>query len=543
MSYIDWFILISVLLTIIIYGIYKSRTTKNLDGYFLSNRSMPWYLVLLSIMGTQASAITYLTGPGQAYTDGMRFVQYYFGLPIAMIVIAYVFVPVYNKLKVYTAYEFLENRFDVKTRSLTSFLFLISRGLSTGVSIYAPSLILSSLMGWNIYLTNVVMGGVLIIYTMAGGARAVAYTQTLQMIIVFVSLFIIAYIAVNMLPEGMGFSAAVKEAANNGKMNVITTGFKESGFDWKDKYNIWSGLIGGFFLALSYFGTDHSQVGRYLTAKNIKESQRGLLMNGLVKVPMQFGILLIGVLIFSFYLHHRAPVFFDNAKKEIAEQTVMKDSLQSIEAKYNEAFAKGNLQLANVQRAAYKETIKKALPGDEANDTNFIFLRFVKDNLPVGLIGLLFAVIFLSAWGSIAAALNSLAACTVVDFHKRFLVKDETSFEDYKVSQWYTFAWGVFCIIIAMFAHNIGNSLIEAVNILGSLFYGVILGIFIVAFGIKSIGAKAVFYSAIISEIMVIGIYYADIISFLWLNVIGAVLVVAIAYLLQITFVQKPSVK
>ncbi len=543
MSYIDWFILISVLLAIIIYGIYKSRTTKNLDGYFLSNRSMPWYLVLLSIMGTQASAITYLTGPGQAYTDGMRFVQYYFGLPIAMIVIAYVFVPVYNKLKVYTAYEFLENRFDVKTRSLTSFLFLISRGLSTGVSIYAPSLILSSLMGWNIYLTNVVMGGVLIIYTMAGGARAVAYTQTLQMIIVFVSLFIIAYIAVNMLPEGMGFSAAVKEAANNGKMNVITTGFKESGFDWKDKYNIWSGLIGGFFLALSYFGTDHSQVGRYLTAKNIKESQRGLLMNGLVKVPMQFGILLIGVLIFSFYLHHRAPVFFDNAKKEIAEQTVMKDSLQSIEAKYNEAFAKGNLQLANVQRAAYKETIKKALPGDEANDTNFIFLRFVKDNLPVGLIGLLFAVIFLSAWGSIAAALNSLAACTVVDFHKRFLVKDETSFEDYKVSQWYTFAWGVFCIIIAMFAHNIGNSLIEAVNILGSLFYGVILGIFIVAFGIKSIGAKAVFYSAIISEIMVIGIYYADIISFLWLNVIGAVLVVAIAYLLQITFAQKPSVK
>jgi len=543
LSYIDWFILISVLLAIIIYGIYKSRTTKNLDGYFLSNRSMPWYLVLLSIMGTQASAITYLTGPGQAYTDGMRFVQYYFGLPIAMIVIAYVFVPVYNKLKVYTAYEFLENRFDVKTRSLTSFLFLISRGLSTGVSIYAPSLILSSLMGWNIYLTNVVMGGVLIIYTMAGGARAVAYTQTLQMIIVFVSLFIIAYIAVNMLPEGMGFSAAVKEAANNGKMNVITTGFKESGFDWKDKYNIWSGLIGGFFLALSYFGTDHSQVGRYLTAKNIKESQRGLLMNGLVKVPMQFGILLIGVLIFSFYLHHRAPVFFDNAKKEIAEQTVMKDSLQSIEAKYNEAFAKGNLQLANVQRAAYKETIKKALPGDEANDTNFIFLRFVKDNLPVGLIGLLFAVIFLSAWGSIAAALNSLAACTVVDFHKRFLVKDETSFEDYKVSQWYTFAWGVFCIIIAMFAHNIGNSLIEAVNILGSLFYGVILGIFIVAFGIKSIGAKAVFYSAIISEIMVIGIYYADIISFLWLNVIGAVLVVAIAYLLQITFAQKPSVK
>lgn len=533
MSYIDWIILVSVLMAIIIYGVYKSRTTKNLDGYFLSNRSMPWYLVLLSIMGTQASAITYLTGPGQAYTDGMRFVQYYFGLPLAMLVIAYVFVPVYSKLKVYTAYEFLENRFDLKTRSLTSFLFLLSRGLSTGVSIYAPSLILSSLMGWNIYVTNIVMGGVLIIYTMAGGARAVAYTQTLQMIIVFVSLFVIAYIAVNMLPEEMGFMDAIQKAGDNGKMNVITTGFTESGFNWKDKYNIWSGIIGGFFLALSYFGTDHSQVGRYLTAKNIKESQRGLLMNGLVKVPMQFGILLIGVLIFSFYLHHKSPVFFDSAKKAIAEQSIYADSLKAIEQKYEAAFSKADMVVANEQRAAYKTMVKKALPGDEANDTNFIFLRFVKDNLPVGLIGLLFAVIFLSAWGSIAAALNSLAACTVIDFHKKFWVKDESSFQDYKVSQWYTFAWGIFCIVIAMFAHNIGNSLIEAVNILGSLFYGVILGIFLVAFAIKYIGARAVFFAAIISELMVIAIYYADVISFLWLNVIGAVLVLLWGMLFQ----------
>ncbi|HSN61371.1 MAG TPA: hypothetical protein VLR49_10575, partial [Ferruginibacter sp.] len=282
MSYIDWTILIVVLSGIILYGVYKSRTSKNLEGYFLSNRSMPWYLVLLSIMGTQASAITYLTGPGQAYTDGMRFVQYYFGLPLAMIVISIFFVPVYSRLKVYTAYEFLENRFDVKTRSLTSFLFLLSRGLSTGVSIYAPSLILSSLMGWNIYYTNVVMGGLLIIYTMSGGARAVAYTQTLQMVIVFISLFIIAYIAVNMLPADVGFKGAIQKATDLGKMNVITTGFTENGFDWKDKYNIWSGVIGGFFLALSYFGTDHSQVGRYLTAKNINERRKGLLMNGLV---------------------------------------------------------------------------------------------------------------------------------------------------------------------------------------------------------------------------------------------------------------------
>ena len=534
MSFIDWTILVVVLSGIILYGVYKSRTSKNLDGYFLSNRSLPWYLVLLSIMGTQASAITYLTGPGQAYTDGMRFVQYYFGLPLAMIVISIFFVPVYSRLKVYTAYEFLEKRFDVKTRSLTSFLFLISRGLSTGISIYAPSLILSSLMGWNIYSTNIVMGGLLIIYTMGGGAKAVAYTQTLQMVIVFVSLFIIAYIAVNMLPAGVGFKGAIQRATDLGKMNVITTGFTEKGFDWKDKYNIWSGVIGGFFLALSYFGTDHSQVGRYLTAKNIKESRKGLLMNGLVKVPMQFFILLIGILIFSFYLHYKAPVFFDNAKVLVAQKTIYKDSLNSIEQKYTAAFSAGQMDEANNYRAQYKSTIKKAIPGDEANDTNFIFLRFVKDNLPIGLIGLLFAVIFLSAWGSIAAALNSLAACTVVDFHKKFFSKNETELQDYKISQWYTFAWGIFCIIIAMFAHNIGNSLIEAVNILGSLFYGVILGIFLVAFWIKRIGANAVFIAAVISEIMIIGIYKADIVSFLWLNVIGALLVIIIAFTIQL---------
>ena len=533
MSVLDWTILIVVLASIMCYGMYKSRTTKNLEGYFLSNRSMPWYLVLLSIMGTQASAITYLTGPGQAYTDGMRFVQYYFGLPLAMIVIAYCFVPVYSRLKVMTAYEFLEHRFDVKTRTYTSFLFLLSRGLSTGVSIYAPSLILSSLMGWNIYLTNVVMGGLLIIYTISGGARAVAYTQTLQMIIVFISLFIIGYIAVTYLPAGVGFKGAVKEAAGYGKMNVITTGFTENGFNWKDKYNIWSGLVGGFFLALSYFGTDHSQVGRYLTAKNIKESQRGLLMNGLVKVPMQFCILLIGILIFTFYLYHKAPVFFDNAKAIAASKTVYADSLKQAETNYNAAFSKGDIAVANEYRQQYKGLIKKAFPGDEANDNNFIFLRFVKDNLPIGLIGLLFAVIFLSAWGSIAAALNSLAACTVVDFHKKFFVRNDSEYNDYKASQWYSFAWGIFCIIIAMFAHNIGNSLIEAVNILGSLFYGVILGVFIVAFWIEKVKSNAVFWAAIFSELAVIYIYRSDTISFLWLNAIGALLVMILSAIFQ----------
>jgi SSS family solute:Na+ symporter len=536
MSTIDWIILVTVLSGIIVYGIYKSRTTKNLEGYFLSNRSLPWYLVLLSIMGTQASAITYLSGPGQSYTDGMRFLQYYFGLPLAMIVISIFFVPVYNRLKVLTAYEFLEKRFDLKTRTFTSFLFLLSRGLSTGVSIYAPSLVLSSLMGWNIYYTNIVMGGLLIIYTMSGGAKAVAHTQMLQMIIVFVSLFLIGYTAINMMPAGIGLKEAIDEGKALGKMNVITTGMTSKGFDWKDKYNIWSGIIGGFFLALSYFGTDHSQVGRYLTAKSLNESRKGLLVNGLVKVPMQFFILLIGVLIFSFYLFHKAPVYFDDTKTSAANATIYKDTLAGIQQKYEIAFQARNMPEAAAQKKEYKETLKKALPGTtdaDLNDTNFIFLRFVKDNLPIGLIGLLFAVIFLSAWGSIAAALNSLAACTVVDFHKKFLVKHERPIDDYKVSQWYSFGWGIFCIIIAMFAHNIGNSLIEAVNILGSLFYGVILGIFLVAFWIKPVRANAVFWSAVVSEIAVYSIYKADIISFLWLNVIGALLVIILSLFVQ----------
>jgi len=541
MSKIDWIILIVTLSSIIVYGIYKSKTSKNLEGYFLSNRSLPWYLVLLSIMGTQASAITFLTGPGQSYSDGMRFVQYYLGLPLAMIVISIFFVPVFCRLKVYTAYEFLEHRFDVKTRTLTSFLFLLSRGLSTGISIYAPSLVLSSLMDWNIYYTNLVMGGLLIIYTMSGGAKAVAHTQKLQMIIVFISLFIVGYLAVKLLPEAVGFNDALHMAGERGKMNIITTGFTDKGFDWKDKYNIWSGLIGGFFLALSYFGTDHSQVGRYLTAKNVKESRRGLLMNGLVKVPMQFFILLIGILIFSFYQYHKAPIYFAESTVVAAKQTSSKELLLATESKYNDALLAGKQDEAAALRTEYKSILKKALPGQDVNDNNYIFLRFVKDNLPIGLIGIIFAIIFLAAWGSIAAALNSLAACTVVDFHKKFFVKGETELEDYKVSQWYTLGWGIFCIVIAMFAQNIGNSLIEAVNILGSIFYGVILGIFLVAFWMKRINGHAVFFAAVVSEILVIIIYYADIISFLWLNVIGALLVICLSFILQQFFRNEPQ--
>ena len=532
MSYQDWAVLIITLSGIIIYGVYKSRTTKNLDGYFLSNRDMPWYLVLLSIMGTQASAITFISAPGQAYTDGMRFVQYYFGLPLAMIVICIVFVPVFNRLKVYTAYEFLEKRFDLKTRTLTSFLFQISRGLSTGISIYAPSLILSSLLGWNIYYTNIIMGGMLIIYTVTGGARAVAHTQKLQLIIIITGMVIAGYLVVHLMPSGVGFIDALHLGGKNGKMNIITSGQTATGFDWKDKYNIWSGVIGGFFLALSYFGTDQSQVGRYLTAKNNKQSKLGLLMNGIVKVPMQFLILMLGVLVFSFYQYNKAPIHFNQTQIEKAKETSYKNELNQLESTYAKLAPDDNAQKSKI-KTEYSAVLSNALPGEDVNDTNYIFLRFVIDYLPKGLVGLLIAVIFLAAWGSIAAALNSLASCTVVDIHKKYFKKELTDKEDYRISKFYSFCWGVFCILVAEFASNLGNSLIETVNILGSLFYGVILGIFMIAFWFKPIKANALFVSAIISEIFIIIIYKADVISFLWLNVIGAILVIVIGFLIQ----------
>ena len=536
----DWIVLIVTLSGIIMYGVYKSKTTKNLDGYFLSNRDMPWYLVLLSIMGTQASAITFLSAPGQAYTDGMRFVQYYFGLPLAMIVICIVFVPVFNNLKVYTAYEFLEKRFDLKTRTLTSFLFQVSRGLSTGISIYAPSLILSSLLGWNIYYTNIIMGGMLIIYTVTGGARAVAHTQKLQLTIILIGMAIAGYLVVRYMPSNVGFLDALHLGGDHGKMNIITTGNTSNGFDWKDKYNIWSGVIGGFFLALSYFGTDQSQVGRYLTAQNNRQGRLGLLLNGIVKVPMQFLILMLGVLVFSFYQFNKAPIHFNETQSERAKQTSFSDELTSLETTYAGIGITDNAQKTAV-RDEYRAVLKKALPGEDVNDTNFIFLRFVIDYLPQGLVGLLIAVIFLAAWGSIAAALNSLASCTVVDIHKKFFKKELTQKEDYRISQFYTLCWGVFCILVAEFASNLGNSLIETVNILGSLFYGVILGIFLVAFWFKYIKANALFFAAVITEIFVIAIYKADVISFLWLNAIGAILVILIGFLIQPFWSQSPK--
>ncbi len=567
MSKIDWIVLITTLLGIITYGLYKSRTAKNLEGYFLSDRSMPWYMVLLSIMGTQASAITFLSAPGQAFTDGMRFVQYYFGLPIAMVILCITFVPLFSKLKVFTAYEFLEKRFDLKTRTFTSFLFLVSRGLSTGISIYAPSIILSSLLGWDIFWTNIVMGGLLIIYTVSGGAKAVAYTQQLQLTIIFIGMFIAGYLIVHYLPMGVGFTDALKVSGASGKLNVITTGMTKNGFDWKDKYNIISGVIGGFFLALSYFGTDQSQVGRYLTAKTNKESRVGLLMNGLVKVPMQFLILLLGAMLFTFYQFNSAPIFFNKAVSEKAMETPFRDSLVSIEKRfdkqqlvqqqlskrfvldektiYKDSLRAGSARLSDMQQE-YKTVLKKALPDADNSDTNYIFLRFVVDFLPKGLIGLLIAIIFLAAWGSIAAALNSLASSTMIDFHLRFSGKtyDNTNqlqcMEEYKVSKYYTLAWGIFCIITAELATGMG-SLIEAVNILGSLFYGVILGIFLVAFYLKRVGGNAVFIAAILGEIVVITFFFLDKyniigLGFLWLNVVGALSVIFLSLLIQLLF-------
>jgi SSS family transporter len=576
MNQLDWIVLVVTLLAIITYGLYKSRTSHNLDGYFLSNRSLPWGLVLLSIMGTQASAITFLSAPGQAYTDGMRFVQYYFGIPLAMIVICIFFVPIFSRLKVYTAYEYLENRFDNKTRTLTSFLFLLQRGLSTGISVFAPSIILSSLFGWNIYYTNILMGGLLIIYTMSGGAKAVAYTQQLQLIIIFIGMFLAGYMVVNMLPKNVSFTDALEVSGKMGKLNVITTGFEKGHFNWSDQYNLFSGLIGGFFLALSYFGTDQSQVGRYLTARSLKQSRMGLLMNGLVKVPMQFAILLIGALVFTFYQFNKAPIFFNDVQLKKLEQSVMyKDSFRLVQQQYNEITALKQQAVVNYSRASdnndkvkqeehlselkalqgnadilrnkVKEWVKSKEIGGDNNDTNYIFLRFVVDNLPVGLVGLLIAIIFLASWGSIAAAINSLASCSMIDFHRRFTKKKESGEDEYRLSKLYTLAWGIFCIIVAMFTYNIGNSLIEAVNVLGSLFYGVILGVFLVAFIFKKIkSGHVVFWAALLAEVLVLTVfiltkYNVIKMGFLWLNPIGAFGVIIFSLILNTIMNKKNS--
>lgn len=559
MSLLDWGVLLFTLIVVVLYGVYKGKATKDINGYYRSGRELPWYMVMLSIVGTQASAVTFLSGPGQAYTDGMRFLQYYFGLPLAMIVLCITFVPIFHKLNIYTAYEFLEKRFDRKTRTLTAFLFLFSRALATGISVYAPAIILSSVLGWNIYLTNVIMGGVVILYSISGGARAVAYTQQLQLGIIFLGLFMAAWLLLEMLPEGMGLFDALSLGKEMGKMNVITTGITEEGFNWNDRFNIFSGVIGGFFLALSYFGTDQSQVGRYLTASSVRESRIGLIMNGIVKIPMQYFILMIGVLVFVFYMFNAAPVYFNKLAVEKLKTTAYKGQVEALEKEHAALeLKKGalleswNASHQDLTKDALKEistrelTIRQSMMGlvkesgipIEQSDTNYIFIRFVMDHMPKGLIGLLIAVIFLAAWGSIAATFNSLSSATLIDFHKIYINENPSPEEEFRLSRWYTLFWGVFCIVFAQFATNLG-SLIEAVNILGSWFYGVMLGIFLVAFYLKKVKGNAVFYAAILGETVVLSMYKFTDIGWLWLNAIGALSVVCFAFLLQMFIGEK----
>ena len=553
MSVLDWLVLVVTLFLVVIYGVYKGKATKDINGYYRSGRQLPWYMVMLSIVGTQASAVTFLSGPGQSYTDGMRFLQYYFGLPLAMVVLCITFVPMFHKLNIYTAYEFLEKRFDRKTRTFIAFLFLLSRALATGISVYAPAIILSSVLGWNIYVTNVIMGGIVILYSISGGARAVAYTQQLELAIIFAGLFLAAFLLLNMLPTGMGFSEALALGKQMGKMNVITTGITEEGFDWNDRFNIFSGVIGGFFLALSYFGTDQSQVGRYLTGSSIRESRIGLIMNGIVKIPMQYFILLIGVLVFVYYMFNASPLFFNQLAVDKLKATAYKEQVIKIEEDHIQLTAQkkqllGQWENGDQQKIALalksisdqeqgnrkkiKDMVKESGIAIEQSDTNYIFIRFVTDHMPKGLVGLLIAVIFLAAWGSISATLNSLSSSTLIDFHKIHINKNPTASEEFSLSRLYTLFWGMFCIIFAQFATNLG-SLIEAVNILGSWFYGVMLGVFLVAFYLKRVGGNAVFIAAIVGEILVLLMYGFTNIGWLWLNAIGALAVPLFSLLLQ----------
>lgn len=564
MSVLDWCVLLGTLLAIVSYGVYKSRGAKNIDGYLLGNQSLPWYSVCLSVMATQASAITFLSAPGLAYSSGMSFVQFYFGLPLAMIVLCITFVPIFHRLKVYTAYEYLEQRFDLNTRVLTAILFLIQRGLSTGITIYAPAIILSTILDINTVYTTLFIGIIVVCYTVYGGTKAVSYTQMLQMSIIFLGLFAAGYVVVSLLPGDIGFVKAISIAGKMGRANAID--FK---FDWNNQYTVWSGLIGGFFLQLSYFGTDQSQVGRYLTGSSISQSRLGLLMNGLVKIPMQFLILLIGVLVFTFYQYTKPPIFFNSFELNKLEASNYKPQLDAIYERYDAAFAakqeqlnqlnraldagdeasinaqRKQLQLADLEtRSLKKEATDLMLKNDrnaDVNDNNYIFLSFVTRYLPQGLIGLLIAIIFLASMGSTASALNSLASTSVIDVYKRLIKKDGSDSQYLSASRWATIFWGVICIAMALYASKIGN-LIEAVNILGSYVYGTVLGIFLVAFYVKRVGGKSVFFGALIAELLVCITGYFEVIAYLWLNVLGCFLVILFSLLVEMLR-PKPVIK
>ena len=552
MNLIDWIILFGTLLFIVVYGVYKSRGSKNIEAYLLGDKSMKWWTIGLSVMATQASAITFLSTPGQAYEDGMGFIQFYFSLPLAMIFISVTVVPIFYRLKVYTAYEYLENRFDLKTRTLTALLFLIQRGLAAGITIYAPAIILSTILGWSLTITNLIIGVLVIIYTVSGGTKAVSQTQKQQMAVMLGGMLIALLVLIWKLPDTLSFGDAVEVAGNMGKMEMV-----DLSWDPSNRYTLWSGMLGSFFLFMSYFGTDQSQVQRYLSGKSITESRLGLIMNGLVKIPMQFLILFVGVMVFVFFQFYQSPIFFNQAVKEKVEQSAGGARLAELEREYDEVFMrKRNLleeavrqeeeqaaisyaqaralqQEENIIRTRVKDLIVETDPQAEVKDTDYVFITFVMNYLPHGIVGLLLAVIFSAAMSSTAGELNALASTTTVDIYKRSFKKEASEHHYLISSKWFTVLWGVLAIAFATYATLLEN-LIEYVNILGSLFYGTILGVFLVAFYIKKVKGNAVFYAALISETIVIIVYVTTKLAFLWLNPLGCGLVIGISLLFSL---------
>ncbi|MDO6490919.1 MAG: sodium:solute symporter [Cellulophaga sp.] len=555
MASIDWYLLIGTLLFIVGFGVYKTKGSKNVNDYVLGGNQSKWWTIGLSVMATQASAITFLSTPGQAYHDGMGFVQFYFGLPLAMVVICMVFVPLYHKLKVYTAYEFLENRFDVKTRTLAAFLFLIQRGLAAGITIYAPSIILSAVLGWDLRILNILIGILVIIYTVSGGTKAVSVTQKQQMFIIMLGMFVAFYFILDYLPDDITFSKALKVASASDKLNIL-----DFSLDTQSRYTVWSGLTGGFFLFMSYFGTDQSQVQRYLSGKSVRESQLGLIFNGILKIPMQFFILLVGVMVFVFYQYNSSPLNFNPAATSKVENSVYAEDYKLLEKEHKviaeqrviiqnklsealdnnntaaQANAKNKIIALNAKeklgRDAAKTLITQADASVETNDTDYVFIHFILNYLPQGIIGLLLAVILSAAMSSTASELNALGTISALDIYKRSIKQGQTEEHYVKASKVLTLIWGIIAILIACVA-SLFDNLIQLVNIIGSIFYGNVLGIFLLAFFFKYVKGNAVFVAAIITQVIVIIGWWLDWMSYLWLNAFGCALVVSIAMLLE----------
>lgn len=555
MNLLDWTILFGTLLSIVLYGTWKTRGAKNIESYLKGDNTMKWWMIGVSIMATQASAVTFLSTPGQAMEDGMRFLQFYFGLPLAMVIISFTMVPIYYRLKVYTAYEYLETRFDLKTRTFAAGLFLILRGLSAGITLFAPSIVLSSILGWNIIATTIMIGIFVIIYTVSGGTRAVSLTQRTQMAIIMGGMVLAGVMAYSMLPGNVSFGETVQLAGELGKLNIITTNFSMS-----DRFNIWSGLIASTFLFLSYFGTDQSQVSRYLGGKSLTESRMGLIFNGLLKIPMQFIILFIGVLVFVFYLFNQPPVFHNQTLKNKVAKTEYAGTLNELETSYTSVYQQKQKTVTNLLegirnedeasidaskkvydvlkkqedsiRTEVKKTISSALPGAKTQDRDYMFLNFVLSYLPHGIIGLLLAVMFSAAMSSMASELNALASTTTVDIYKRSFKPEASPLHYLQASRFFTIMWALIAMAFAMLA-NMAENLIQFVNIVGSLFYGTILGIFLVAFYMKPIRGTSVFIAAVIGELAVLACYFFfyDEIAFLYYNIIGCVLVVVVAWI------------